>query len=162
MADFPSLAPSTRSFTPGFYPYTPFSSMSGEQSRIRHSSAVLGGSLALTFVRVSEADRIAVEMHYHGQLGSFVPFALSAAVFSGFNQLEIDPFGLWRYAGPPQIEDHCGPTATIQVNLVSVPGGAPGAQLATMPIIVASAGAGPGGAQRTVNVTLSSGAATAS
>lgn len=162
MADFPSLAPSTRSFTPGVYPHTPFTSMSGEQSRIRHSTAVLGGLLELTFIRASESDRLAIEMHYSGQLGTFIPFALSAAVFSGFTQLEIDPFGFWRYAKPPEVEDYCGPTATIQVSLVSTPGRAPGAQFATMPIIVATTGAGPSGAQRTVTASLTAGIATAS
>lgn len=163
MATFPALAPSTRAFTPGGYPHTPFTSMSGEQSRVRHSTAVLASRLELTYVRLSQDDRQAIEIHYHGQQGEFVPFTLSPQVFSGFVPTDVDPAGQWRYAEPPEVEDHCGPTATVKVVLVSVPGGAPGAQAG--PVVVSILAGQPAnvlpGAARTITITFSAGAASA-
>lgn len=162
MATFPSLPPSARTYTPGSYPHTPYTSMSGQQSRVRHSSIELGATLELTFIRLSAANRQSIENHYRNQFGDFLPFHLSPQVFSGFTPLEIDPYGLWRYAEPPDIEDHAGPTATVQVRLVSVPGGAPGTQLGPVTLAVATAGAGPAGALLTIADTITPGAATAS
>ncbi len=160
--DFPALAPATRTYTPPESPFTAYTSMSGQQSRVRHSTVLLGGSLELSFVRLEPSDRNAIEHHYRQQFGEFLPFHLPPETFSGFTPLEVDPYGLWRYAQPPEFEDHCGPTATAQVKLVSVPGGAPGAQLGSVALSITSPGAGPGGAQQTVAGSLTAGAASAS
>ena len=113
--------------------------MSGQQSRGRHSSITHGGQLDQTFIRLSPADRQAIEDHYRGQFGEFVPFYLPAQTFSGFTPLDVDPSGLWRYAQPPEFEDHCGPTATATVKLISVPGGAAGAQLEPVTVSITTA-----------------------
>lgn len=139
MALFPALAPSTRTFTPGSHPFTAYTSMSGQQSRVRHSSITLGGQLDLTFIRLSPADRQAIEDHYREQFGEFVPFYLPPQTFSGFTPLDVDPSGRWRYAQPPEFEDHCGPTATATVKLISVPGGAAGAQLGPVTVSITTA-----------------------
>lgn len=163
MATFPPLAPSTRTYTPGEYPHTPFTSMSGEQTRVRHSTAVLNSRLELTYERLSQDDRQAIETHYHGQQGEFVAFTLSPQVFSGFVPLEVDPSGQWRYAEPPEVEDFCGPTANVKVVMVSVPGAAPGAQAGPVAVsIVAGQSVNVlAGATRTITVSFTAGAATA-
>lgn len=136
MATFPALSPSSRTFTPGIYPHGAYTSMSGQQSRIRHSSAVLSAQLDLTFIRLGPEDRQAIEDHYREQFGEFIPFYLSPEVFSGFTPLDVDPQGLWRYAQPPEFEDHCGPTATASIKLISAAGGASGAQLGTVTLSI--------------------------
>lgn len=163
MATFPPLAPSTRAYTPGEYPHTAYTSMSGEQSRVRHSTAVLASRLELTYERLSQDDRQAIELHYHGQQGEFVSFTLSPQVFSGFVPLDVDPAGQWRYAEPPEIEDFCGPTATVKVVLVSVATGAPGGQPG--PVVVSVVGGEaynvPPPMARTITVSFTAGAASA-
>lgn len=162
MATFPPLAPSTRAYTPGEYPHTAYTSMSGEQSRVRHSTVVLNSRLELTYERLSQNDRQAIETHYHGQQGEFVAFTLSPQVFSGFVPLEVDPAGQWRYAEPPEVEDFCGPTANVKVVLVSVPGNAPGAQNDSIDVsfIGGEGYRSANGIARTVTVSFTAGAAT--
>lgn len=139
MPTFPAIAPASRTFTPGDYPHSPFVALSGEQSRVRHSDAVLSASLELEFVRLTEAERLSIETHYLGQYGEMDPFPLPPQTFSGFNPYDFNEgAGLWRYAEPPEIEDFCGPTHDVRVRLVSVPGGASGAQLG--PVVVSGVG----------------------
>ena len=163
MATFPPLAPSTRAYTPGEYPHTAYTSLSGEQTRVRHSTAVLASRLELTYERLSQDDRQAIETHYHGQQGEFVAFTLSPQVFSGFVPLDVDPAGQWRYAEPPEVEDFCGPSATVKVVLVSVATVAPGGQAG--PVVVSVVGGEAyrtiAGAARTITVTFTAGTATA-
>ena len=164
MPTFPAIAPASRTFTPGDYPHSPFVALSGEQSRVRHSDAVLGASLELEFVRLTEAERLSIETHYLGQYGEMDPFPLPAQTFSGFNPNDFNQgAGFWRYAEPPEIEDFCGPTHDVRVRLVSVLGGVAGAQLGTITasIVGADAYASANGMTASITTSLVAGAATA-
>ena len=156
MPTFPAIAPASRTFTPGDYPHSPFVALSGEQSRVRHSDAVLGASLELEFVRLTEAERLSIETHYLGQYGEIETFMLPPETFSGFNPYDFNEgAGLWRYAEPPEIEDFCGPTHDVRVRLVSARGGVTGVDFNPITLAVApgaSTGASLSGLAITVAV----------
>lgn len=162
MPTFPAIAPSSRTFTPGDYPHSPFVALSGEQSRVRHSDAVLGASLELEFIRLTEAERLSIETHYLGQYGEMDSFPLPPETFSGFNPYDfIEGAGLWRYAEPPEIEDFCGPTHDVRVRLVSAPGGVAGVEFGPVVASLASGAvvAGQNGITATITASFAGGAA---
>jgi hypothetical protein len=164
MPTFPAIAPSSRSFTPGEYPHAAFTALSGEQSRVRHSDAVVGGTVDLTFIRLTEEERSLIEQHYLGQQGEFLAFSLPPETFSGFDPYDfLEGAGLWRYAEPPEIEDFCGPHHDVRVRLLSATGGAPGASLGPITLSMASgaaAGASLPGLALTLRMNLLPGAVT--
>ena len=156
MPTFPAIAPSSRSFTPGEYPHAAFTALSGEQSRVRHSDAVVGGSVDLTFTRLTEDERSLIEQHYLGQQGEFLAFSLPPETFSGFDPYDfLEGAGLWRYAEPPEIEDFCGPHHDVRVRLVAVPGGASGADLGPITLGIQGGAAVPAANGMTGTLTLS-------
>jgi len=122
MADFPALSPASRAFTPGTYPVAATAAMSGNQSQLLSGTAMIGSQLRLSFPKLSESDRLAVEAHYHGQQGGFLPFAVPAEVLSGFTAADFVLTGYrWIYARPPEVADFCGPFYDVSIDLESVP-----------------------------------------
>jgi hypothetical protein len=129
MTTFPSLIPSTRTYSPGEYPITPHPLLSGSEIRVRHSNTVLGVRLRLTFEAVSSADVVAVRNHYNGRQGGFLPFAIPVELLSGVTTpADFTPAGhQWVYASRPSVVDVpiAGVTPTnrhdLVVELVTVP-----------------------------------------
>lgn len=119
MADFPSLTPSSRTFTPEEYAGAAAIALGGKQSRVAHSTSSFGAQLRLSFIGLTEAERFSIEAHYHGQQGGFLAFELPAEMFADLTGV-VDPCPLWRYAVAPEIEDFCGPHHDITVTLESV------------------------------------------
>lgn len=122
MATFPTLTPSGRTFTPGEYPHTPFSTISGFQNRVRHSNVMLASQVRLTFVALTEANMLSILSHYQGQLGTYDSFDLPSAVWSGVTAADYELTSyLWRYTEPPTVEDvYCG-RYNIELVLETVP-----------------------------------------
>ena len=107
MATFPTLSPSSRTFTPGDYPHTPFTGMSGVQNRVRNSNVMLASQLRLRFVGITESQMLSILSHYQGQKGTFISFPLPSAVWSGTStpsDYQLTGYG-WRYIEPPMVED---------------------------------------------------------
>ena len=147
MATFPTLYPSTRTFTPGEYPHTPFQTLSARNRRVLHSNVIQASSLRLSFVRLSESDMLSILSHYNTQQGDFIPFAIPSSILQGFTAADFIPTGyLWRYAEPPEVQDFCGPYHDVSVVLESV----------AAESVLAS------GMTRTIVASLTAGAATAS
>jgi len=107
MAVFPSLVPVGRTFTPGIYPHTPHSVYNGRQARVRHSNAVVGGQLRLTFGLLTRAEKLDIQQHYADQLGGFLPFEIPADLLLDVADTStVDLAGYaWRYAEPPRVVD---------------------------------------------------------
>jgi hypothetical protein len=122
MTTFPSLIPSTRTFTPGIYPHTTFAGMSGKSNRVRNSNAMLQSQLRLSFLAISEADMLSILAHYNGQQGSFLSFPLPSAVWSGgtASDFELSGYG-WIYREPPTVEDLMCGGHNVQLLLETVP-----------------------------------------
>lgn len=167
MVTFPTLYPSTRIFTPGDYPHTPFQTFSARNRRVLHSNALNTSGLRLTFVRLSQSDMLSVLSHYNGQQGEFIPFAIPSSILEGFTAADFLPAGhLWRYASPPEVEDFCGPYHDVTVVLESVGAEAVIATGLSLVIVAsmtggsAALGATAPGAQLTITATLTAGSAT--
>lgn len=123
MATFPSLTPSARTYTPGDYPHTPFSSYSGLQSRVRHSNVMLASQLRLQFIALTEADMLSILSHYNGQYGTYESFILPSTIWSGVttaSDYQLTGYQ-WRYTAPPTVDDvYCG-KHNIELVLETVP-----------------------------------------
>jgi hypothetical protein len=148
MAAFPTLTPSSRTWTPGEYPHSVYSAWSGVENRVRQSNAMLSSTLRLAFVGITEAQMLSILSHYQGELGTYTSFSLPSAIFGG--TADATDYTLtgysWRYAEAPSVEDlPCG-GHNVELTLESVP----------------PEGAGLSGLDATVSVTISPGAVAAS
>lgn len=124
MATFPTLTPSSRTFTPGRHPHSEIPTLNGLQTRVMTSNVILEQQLRLTFVGLTEAQMLSVRSHYIGQQGRFLSFAIPDALLSGMTTPSyFTPTGYsWIYGGPPQVEDIAGTQRyTVSIELVTVP-----------------------------------------
>jgi hypothetical protein len=110
MTTFPALIPSSRTFTPGEYPVTPFSGYSGVQGRVRHSDVFLSAQLRLSFLGISEAEMLGIWNHYTARRGGYEPFDLPDEITEGTSLADYVPTGYrWRYGDEGSVEDlPCG------------------------------------------------------
>lgn len=150
MAVFPSLIPSSRTFTPGEYPHTPYQAISGIEGRVRHSNTMLSATLRLAFISLSEANMLSILSHYNGQQGGFIAFAIPSQLLNGVSAAADYTLAghQWRYVQPPIIDDIPCAGHSVELTLESVPPEA----------VVLS---GLAGLTSTVSITLAPGAAAA-
>lgn len=143
MATFPTLTPSSRSFTPGRHPHSEIRTLDGLQSRVRTSNVLLEQRLRLTFVALTETQMLSIRSHYVGQQGRFLSFGIPASLLSGMiAPASFTPTGYsWIYAGPPQVEDIGIQRYTVSVELITIP----------------PEGANINGAEYTVTISLAAG-----
>ena len=147
MATFPTLTPSSRTFTPGRHPHSEIPTLNGLQTRVRTSNVILEQRLRLTFVALTEAQMLSVRSHYITQQGRFLSFVIPDSLLSGMTTpASFTPTGYsWIYAGAPQVEDIPGiQRYTVSVELITVP----------------PEGANINGADFTVSITLAAGVGT--
>lgn len=190
MATFPTLKPSSRTFTPGERPHSVINTLNGNSVRVRQSNVLVDQRLRMTFIALTEAEMLSIRSHYATQQGSFLSFSIPNDLLSGVTTpASFTPTGYsWVYANRPQVEDVGCSRHTVTVELVTIPpeganingaeftvtasitggaaaGGAAGATLTTTASVVGGA-AGEGvdvaGADLTVTASLDPGAATAS
>ena len=123
MSTFPSLIPSTRTFTPGDVPNVNFVSLSGMASGFRRGNRRIAQGLSLSFQRLTQAQIDLIIAHYIDRQGSFDIFYLSPEVWSGYTTPPVPLISdfAWQYAGPPSITDSsCGRWA-VGVDLQTIP-----------------------------------------
>jgi hypothetical protein len=123
MATFPSLVPSGRTFTPGEYPHSVFTTLNGWQNRVRHSNVMLDSQVRLSFIALTEAQMLSILSHYQGQYGGFSSFDLPSNIWSGATTVsDYNLSGyLWRYADPPQVVDTNYGRHDVEITLQTVP-----------------------------------------
>jgi hypothetical protein len=141
MATFPTLTPSSRTFTPGRHPHSEIPTLDGLQVRVRTSNVILDQQLRLTFLGLTEAQMLSIRSHYIGQQGRFLSFAIPSSLLSGVTTPSyFTPTGYsWIYGSAPQVEDiPCAQRYNVSVELVTVP----------------PEGANINGAEFTIGVTL--------
>ena len=146
MATFPTLTPSSRTFTPGRHPHSEIPTLNGLQTRVRTSNVILEQRLRLTFVALTEAQMLSIRTHYNTQQGRFLSFSIPDSLLSGMTTpANFTPTGYsWIYGSAPQIEDIPGVQRyTASIELVTVP----------------PEGANVNGAEFTVSIALAAGAA---
>ena len=118
---FPSIKPTSRSYTPGRYPSTDFESLDGTKTHIRFGNKRVNAKLSLGFSNITDSDAGLILSHYDDVMSvyDYVKFTNangSAGIIdpnSGhFLRKEIHNnagtgetrLGLkWRYDGPPQV-----------------------------------------------------------
>jgi hypothetical protein len=122
MTTFPSLIPSTRTFTPGIYPHTAFVGMSGRSNRVRNSNVMLESQLRLTFAAISESQMLSILAHYNGRQGRFQSFPLPSEIWSGGvpSDYQLAGYG-WVYKEPPTVEDLMCGGHNVELLLETVP-----------------------------------------
>jgi hypothetical protein len=148
MATFPTLTPSSRTFTPGRHPHSEIPTLNGLQVRVRTSNVILEQQLRLTFIGLTESEMLSIRTHYIGQQGRFLSFFIPSSLLSGMTTpAYFTPTGYsWIYGGAPQVEDIPGTQRyNVSVELVTIP----------------PEGANVNGAEFTVSITLASGIASA-
>ena len=141
MATFPTLTPSSRTFTPGRHPHSEIPTLNGLQTRVRTSNVILEQQLRLTFIGLTEAQMLSIRSHYVGQQGRFLSFDIPSSLLSGMTTpANFTPTGYsWIYGSAPQVEDiPCAQRYNVSIELVTVP----------------PEGANINGAEFTVNITL--------
>lgn len=146
MATFPTLTPSSRTFTPGRHPHSEIPTLDGLQIRVRTSNVILEQQLRLTFIALTEAQMLSIRSHYIGQQGRFLSFFIPSSLLSGMTTPSyFTPTGYsWIYGSAPQVEDIPGTQRyNVSVELVTIP----------------PEGANVNGAEFTVSITLAAGIA---
>lgn len=123
MATFPTLTPSSRSFTPGRHPHSEIRTLDGLQTRVRTSNVLLEQRLRLTFVALTETQMLSIRSHYNTQQGRFLSFNIPDSLLSGMTTpANFTPTGYsWIYADTPTVEDIGLQRYTVSVELVTVP-----------------------------------------
>ena len=124
MATFPTLTPSSRTFTPGRHPHSEIPTLNGLQTRVRTSNVILEQQLRLSFVGLTEAQMLSIRSHYMGQQGRFLSFSIPSSLLSGMTTpAYFTPTGYsWIYGSAPQVEDIPGTQRyTVSIELITVP-----------------------------------------
>jgi len=108
---FPTVKPSSRSYSPGTYPSTDFESLDGTKTHLRYGNKRVNATLQLGFSNISDADAALILANYE-QVNSnwnYVTFNrgfATAGVGSGTlsDYFKESLSGLkWRYSNPPTV-----------------------------------------------------------
>jgi len=169
MATFPTLTPSSRTFTPGRHPHSEIPTLNRLQVRVRTSNVILEQQLRLTFLGLTEAEMLSIRTHYIGQQGRFLSFAIPTSLLSGMTTpAYFTPAGYsWIYVKSPQVVDiPCAQRYDVSIELATVPpegANINGFNLTVTASLAAGAvsgdlGASAPGAALTVAVSLATGA----
>ena len=164
---YPTLTPSSRTWTPGDYANTAWVGMSGAESRVRNINAMQESALRLQYIGLSESDMLSFLTHYVNSSGSYGAFTLPSAAFSGVSSASDYTLSgyLWRYEESPTVEDLACDGHNVSVSLVSViPEGAfaDGVELEITILFSAPTATTARGANLEVQVQLKPGVATGS
>lgn len=118
MADFPSLTPQSRTYTPGAFAARSTNTLSGDYVTVRRNNAAVNHSLSFTFVSDTVDVQNDIYTHYATQ-NRFAPFDLPTSVLSGAN-LTFPSGYKFIYAGPPSVTYDPG-VITVSVQLQVIP-----------------------------------------
>lgn len=124
---FPSITPSSRSFSAPVYPVTAYRSQSGTTTRRLWASAPSNARLSLTYSNISDDNAAAIVNCYLNALGSVEELALPSAVFSGVsNDLtrymnQTGTFLVWHFADdtPPKVDSVTPGRSSVTVELIA-------------------------------------------
>lgn len=114
MADFPSINPVSRTYTPGSVPVLSTFVLTGDQLSVRKNNGFFGDLLSLSFVSSTLTDQQAIFIHYATE-NQFNPFDLPAIVLTG-SGITVPTGYKWIYAEPPQAT-YTADVVTVAVTL---------------------------------------------
>ena len=108
---FPSIKPSSRSYSPGEYPQTDFEAQNGAKTIMRYGKNRVNATLTLGFANIADADAALILANYENVNSDwdYVTFP-SAKGTVGVDSTSLSNYfkesgsGLkWRYSGPPSV-----------------------------------------------------------
>ena len=109
---FPTIKPTSRSYSPGTYPSTDFESLDGTKTHLRFGNKRVNATLQLGFSNISDDDAALILDNYVDVNGewNYVTFNRGFAT-SGMEPSDLYNYvretggsGLkWRYSGPPTV-----------------------------------------------------------
>ena len=119
--DFPSIKPTSRSFTPGRYPSTDFESLDGTKTHIRYGNKRVNATLSLGFSNITDSQVGLILSNYDDvnsdwdyvrfssangtagivdpDSGNFLTKEIARADGTGLTEKGLK----WRYSGPPSV-----------------------------------------------------------
>ena len=108
---FPSVKPSSRSYSPGEYPQTNFEAQNGAKTIMRYGQNRVNATLTLGFANIADADAALILANYEDVNSDwdYVTFSSSNGTVgvdstSLSNYFKESGSGLkWRYSGPPSV-----------------------------------------------------------
>ena len=163
MSNFPALIPSSRTFVPGNYPSTLYQGISGAENRVRSSNVLIDSTLTMQFIGLSEAEVLAILLHYQARRGPYGNFSLPAEVWSGVsNAADYTLQGYaWSYLEPPVVEDYpCGEHGVevqLSTSVAPTPDILPFTTVIAMGL-AAGMGRAANGTSQTLSISLTAGA----
>jgi len=121
---YPTLTPTSRSYSSGDYPVKTFKSQSGAESRILYGNRRTGMSLDLQYDNITDTNAELFLDHYDETKGSYTTFNLPSTALNGWagntDALDAATANSWRYDGPPQITNVRPGISSVQIKLVGV------------------------------------------
>ena len=128
---FPSIKPTTRSFSLGDYPSKTYRSLSGAIFKRAFGNRQTGYTLDLTFRNIGDTSELRTHSgtakeimdHYTDVDGTFKSFKLPDRMFAGMDDgleslIQAPTSISWRYAQPPQVQTVKSGISTVVVKLV--------------------------------------------
>lgn len=121
---FPTLAPTSRDFSPGDWPIKRFNAQSGSEVRILYGSQRTNAKLSLGYDNITDANAQLFLDDYAAQYGTLRTFTLPSAARTGWTgsdaSIDAPPEAAWRYEGEPQVRSVRPGRSSVTVRLVAV------------------------------------------
>ena len=124
---FPSIKPSSRSYTPGVFPQSVFRSQNGTKTIVRFGNKRVDSELQLSFDNITNAQAAQIIKNYE-QVNSawdYVTFTDVDAIV-GVNNTQLSNYmkesgsGLrYRYAGPPSVQSSVPGRSSVTCEFVA-------------------------------------------
>tara|TARA_Y100000004_G_scaffold142165_1_gene161671 strand:+ start:1139 stop:1552 length:414 start_codon:yes stop_codon:yes gene_type:complete len=130
-SQFPTIRPTTRSFSMGDYPSKTYRSLSGAIFKRAFGNKATGYRMDLTFKNIGDTEELrslcgsvkVILDHYDSVDGTFDKFNLPNRVFEGMNTslrgvIQAPSNISWRYSRPPQVQSVRSGISTVNVSLI--------------------------------------------
>ena len=109
--NFPSLVPSSRSYSPGVFPERQFQSQNGAVVRVRYGNQRYSSSLSLTFANITDVNAALILQNYvdvmdDDNYAAFTASNVAAGASTGLVPWirETNSLLKWKYASPPSVQ----------------------------------------------------------
>lgn len=124
MSDYPSIVPTSRSYSAGNWPVKTFNAQDGVELRILYGSRRYNHSLSVTYENIPDTTAELFMQHYFEQLGTYKTFTVTTGgITEGWkgsaNFYNAGVRTQYRYASPPQMTSVYPGVSTMQVELLA-------------------------------------------
>lgn len=124
---FPSITPSSRSFSAPVYPVTSYRSQSGTTTRRLWASAPSNARLSLSYNNISDTNARSLLDCYKNAFGSIEALSLPSAIFSGAETTlatfmsSPDLVLTWHFAddSPPKVDSVVPGRSSVTLELIA-------------------------------------------